>query len=200
MKRHETHPAGAGTRRRRILFAALLFLTAAILCCCGKKQETQTRTTVSKPEDFNDAKYTIGVISETSSCSAAKESVPKARFREFEAISDAYPFLENGTIDAIAFDRPVLDYAQRTRDVFVVLPDNYAEGHISIAVAPTKPELLKNVNAFLREFFASGLYDNMYARWIKSKNPEMPKIQAPANPYGKLVIGTENTKPGRRLP
>ena len=193
MKRHETHPACAGTRRRRILSAALLILTAAILCCCGKKQAGQTRTTVSKPEDFNDAKYTIGVISETSSCNEAKKLFPKARFREFESITDTYPSLENGAIDAIAFDRPVLEYAQRTRDVFVVMPDNYAEGHLAVAIAPTKPELLQNVNAFLREFFASGLYDNMYARWIKSKNPEMPKIPAPVSPYGKLVIGTEDT-------
>lgn len=193
MKRHETHPACAGIRLRHILSIALLLLTAAVLCCCGKKQSPQTRTTVSKPEDLNDARYTIGVISETTSCHEAQKSFPQARFREFESISDAYPSLENGTIDAIAFDRPVLDYAQRMRDVFVVMPDNYAEGHLAIAVSPTKPELLQNVNAFLREFFASGLYDNMYARWIKSKNPEMPKIPTPVNPYGKLVIGTEDT-------
>ena len=72
------------------------------------------------------------------------------------------------------------------------MPDNYAEGHVAIAVPEDKPELLQNVNAFLLEYFSSGLYDNMYARWIKSSDPEMPKIQLPINPYGKLVVGTED--------
>lgn len=193
MKRHETHPAPAGTTPGRIFLSAiLLFLTAATLCCCGKKTSENTRTTVSKPEDFNNAKYTIGVVAETTSCYEAKKTFPKARFREFENISNIYPSLENGSIDAIAFDRPTLDYAQRVRDVFVLMPDNYADGHVGIAVPANKPELLQNINAFLRNYFSSGLYDSMYARWIKSKNPEMPKIPAPANPYGKFVVGTED--------
>ena len=193
MKRHETHPASAVTHPRRIFLSAiLLFLTAATLCCCGKKTSENTRTTVSKPEDFNNAKYTIGVVAETTSCYEAKKAFPKARFREFENISNIYPSLENGSIDAIAFDRPSLDYAQRVRDVFVLMPDNYADGHVGIAVPANKPELLQNINAFLRNYFSSGLYDSMYARWIKSKNPEMPKIPSPANPYGKFVVGTED--------
>lgn len=193
MKRHETLP-GSGVRlyAGRILSALFLVLAAAILCCCKKKTDAP-RNYLSVPGDLNNPKYTIGIVSETTSGAEAKKAFPLAKFREFESISNIYPSLENGTLDAIAFDRPVLDYAQRSRDVFVLMPDNYAEGHVAIAVAPTRPELLPYVNAFLREYFSSGLYDNMFARWIKSRNPQMPKIPAPQNPEGKLVIGTENT-------
>ena len=193
MKRQDKHP-GCPIRSHVARFFSLftLFLAAAFLCSCGKEAAGK-REFVSTSGDFNSPKYIIGVISETNSCIEAKSKFPQARFREYETASDAYPDLENGVINAIAFDRPVLDYASRTRDVFALMQDNYAEGHVAIAVAPSKPELLQNVNAFLREYFSSGLYDNMYTRWIKSNAPEMPKIPVPVNPYGKLIVGTENT-------
>ena len=178
-------------RANRILSALFFLFTAAVLCCCGKKTE-QKQNFISNPDDFNNPKYVIGIVSETTSGNEAKKRFPLAQFREYENISEAYPDLESGTIDAIGFDRPALDYAQRRRDDFVLLPDNYAEGHVGIAVPASKPELLQNVNAFLREYFVSGLYDNMYARWIKSSDPKMPKVAAPVSPYGKLVIGTED--------
>jgi ABC-type amino acid transport substrate-binding protein len=174
-------------------FSLFVFLLAAVLFCgCGKEKTSEKRNFVTAPGDFNSPEHIIGVVSETSSCINAKSSFPQARFREYEAIADAYPDLENGAIDAIAFDRPTLEYASRTREVFALMQDNYAEGHVSVAVSATKPELLQSVNAFLREYFASGLYDSMYARWIKSNAPEMPMIPAPVNPYGKLVVGTED--------
>ena len=178
--------------RKAVLgFSVLFVLFTAILCGCGKKDADAKQKFISTPDDLNSPNYVIGVISETSSCNEAKAHFPHASFREYENVSDAYPALENGTIDAIAFDRPVLDFAQRTRDVFVLLPDNYADGHVGIAVPAEKPEILQSVNAFLSEYFSSGLYDNMYARWIKSNDPEMPRIPVPVNPYGKIVVGTE---------
>jgi len=177
----------------RTLFALLFLLLAAAMCSCGKKDNASAIEFVSVPSDFNNAKYVIGIISETGSADAAKKAFPKAQFREYASARDAYPALENGIIDAIAFDRPILDYAQRTRDVFVLMPDNYADGHVAVAVSTTKPELLHAVNAFLRDYFSSGLYDTMYARWIKSQNPEMPKLPMPVNPSGKLIVGTADT-------
>ena len=192
MNRHHIDRNTPLLRAGRILSALFILFTTAVLCCCGKRETEQKQSFVSTPDDFNSPKYVIGIVSETTSGNEAKINFPHARFREYENISNAYPDLENGTIDAIAFDRPALDYAQRKRDSFVLLPDNYAEGHVGIAVPASKPELLQNVNVFLREYFASGLYDNMYARWIKSSDPKMPKVAAPSNPYGKLVIGTED--------
>ena len=192
MKRHETHRGAARRpRRNRFLSVLLLALTAAMLCCCDRNAEKKQKT-ISRPSDLNSPEFVIGIVSETTSGMEAKKAFPKARFREFENISFIYPSLENGAIDAIAFDRPGLDYAQRLRDTFVLLPDRYAEGHVAIAIPPNKPELLQNINAFLREYFSSGLYDSMYARWIKSADPEMPKIPAPQNPYGTLIVGTED--------
>ena len=194
MKRQHDHP---GSLLRAIaghlVSAFILFLTAAVLCNCGKEEKKDVRKSISTPDDLNHPGYVIGVVTETNSCYEAKNAFQRASFKEFETVSDAYPALENGTIDAIAFDRPTLDFGQRTRDTFVLLPDNYADGHVGIAVSASKPELLQSVNAFLLEYFSSGLYDNMYARWIKSNDPEMPKIATPVNPYGKLVVGTEDT-------
>ena len=190
-----TEQTALGSRIHTICsLAAILFcmLAAAVLCCCGKSDGKQAIRKVSVPSDFNNALYTIGCVRDTTSYQEAKKAFPKAKFREFEVISEAFPALEIGQIDAIAFDRPGLDYAQRTRDVFVLMEDNYGDGHVAIAVAPGKNDLVRAVNAFLRDYFSSGLYDEMYARWIKSNDPEMPALPLPANPTGKLIVGTES--------
>ena len=191
MKHFTTHP---GPMRRphpeRILSSLFFLLTAALLCCCGKKESAETENIISTPWDLNKSKYVIGVVSDSSSSAEAKKAFPNAQFWDYESVTDAYLALEKGIVDAVAFNRPVLDYAQRTRDVFVLMQDNYADGHVGIAVAPSKPELLQIVNAFLSNYFSSGMYDSMYARWIKSKDPEMPKLQMPSNPSGRLIVGT----------
>ena len=192
--KHHIEQTAPGRRFHTICRPAVILfciLTAAVLCCCGKKEEKTIRK-VSVPSDFNNAMYTIGCVRDTTSYDEAKKKFPNAKFREFENISEAFPSLEIGQIDAIAFDRPTLDYAQRTRDVFVLMQDNYDDGHVAIAVAPGKNDLLRAVNAFLRDYFSNGLYDEMYARWIKSTDPEMPVLPLPANPTGKLVVGTES--------
>ena len=193
MNRHHADRNTPLLHAGRLLSVLFILFTAAILCCCGKKADVKKQNYVSEPDDFNDPQYTIGIVSETSSASEAKINFPRAKFREYETVSDAYPDLESGIIDAIAFDRPVLDYAQRTREIFVLMPDNYAEGHVGIAVPASKPEVLQSLNAFLREYFSTGMYDNMYARWIKSNDPKLPKIAVPDNPSGKIVVGTEDT-------
>jgi len=192
--KHHIEQTALRNRTRICRLAVILFcmLAATVLCCCQKTEEKQTVRKVSVPSDFNHPQYTIGCVRETTSYSEAKKAFPEAKFREFEDISQAFPALEIGEIDAIAFDRPGLDYAQRMRDTFVLMQDNYGEGHIAIAIAPGKNDLLRAVNAFLRDYFSSGLYDEMYTRWIKSKSPEMPILPLPASPSGRLIVGTES--------
>ena len=193
--KHRIEQSAPGSRIHTFCrLAAILccMLTAAVLCCCGKNEGKHTIRKVSVPSDFNNAQYTIGCVRDTSSYDEAKKAFPNAKFREVENISEAFPLLEIGQIDAIAFDRPTLDWAQRTRDTFVLMQDNYGEGHVAIAVAPGKNDLLRAVNAFLRDYFSSGLYDEMYARWIKSNDPEMPVLPIPTTPGGKIIVGTES--------
>ena len=196
MNRHETHH-GFGVRPLARRLPALLFvlLTAVLLCSCGKKKEETPQNFISVPADLNKPEYTIGVVADTNSCFEAKKAFPQAKFREYETVANAYPDLEKGTLAAIAFDRPVLEFAQRTRDSFALMQDNYAEGDVAIAVRPDRPDYLQSVNRFLHDYyFASGLYDKMYARWIKSNNPQMPRINVPKeSEYGTLVVGTEDT-------
>ena len=196
MKRHETLPGSeARTHAGRFLSLLFVLLTAVLLCSCGKKKAEASQDYISVPADLNRPEYTIGVVPETNSCIKAKKAFPQAKFREYESIADAYPDLEKGTLTAIAYDRPVLEFAQRTRDSFVLMQDNYAEGDSAIAVCPDRQDYLQSINRFLHDYyFSSGLYDKMYARWIKSQNPQMPRINVPKeSEYGTLIVGTGNT-------
>ena len=85
MKRQETQ-SGSGVRwfAGHILSILFVLLSAVMLCCCGKKKTEDDRNFISVPANLNNPKFTIGVVSETSSCEEAKKAFPLASFREFE--------------------------------------------------------------------------------------------------------------------
>ena len=105
MKHHieQTAPVRRIHTAGRLAVSLFCMLTAAVLCCCGKKEDKQAIRKVSVPADFNNAMYTIGCVRDTTSYEEAKKAFPNAKFREFENISEAFPSLEIGQIDAIAF-------------------------------------------------------------------------------------------------
>ncbi|ATW27929.1 hypothetical protein [Candidatus Formimonas warabiya] len=49
---------------------------------------------------------------------------------------------------------------------------------------------MKEINAFIADYKSSGLYKDMYDRWIRGGDLTMPEIEKPKNPTMKLVMGT----------
>ena len=155
---------------------------------CGKMSTTKKIAGVS---DLNSREYVIGGETGTIALSSAKKAFPLAQFAEFTAPGDIYTALSSGRVTAMVYDRPSLEYAELKRPDLLILPEELAVGHISVAAPLKNRELIGKVNAFIRQYRAEGTYRAMYDRWVKSKDSVMPKIPEPSRPDGTIVIGAD---------
>lgn len=154
----------------------------------------------SSIEDLNHSDFRVGMALGAQSMKECEQKLPNARHGYFNSHYAAYEALLRKKIDAYVFDSHTLDYMAATTTDFDVLPGSLGEVEIAIGVSPAKRELLEPINAFIDEYKASGVYTEMYERWIKMHGAklsgpeqaivqEMPQIEAPATPTRRLVVG-----------
>lgn len=187
--------------KRLICIAGVLscVLLAGVLTSCDMpylKKEPKA----SKVEDLNSPDFRVGVALGARSMYMSEEKLPKTRHSYFNSHHTAYDALKRKKIDAYVFDSHTLDYVASTMPEFTVLPGSLGEVEIAIGVSPEQQELLEPINAFIDNYKESGVYTEMYERWIRMQGasqtgPEhelaqaMPQIEAPAAPTRKLVVG-----------
>ncbi len=187
--------SGSASQRLRRCFLVLCVLT--LVCSvlmtsegCGARKAAL----IGSLDDLNKSTITVGGETECVSLRLAMERFPNAKIATFATPADAYAALESGKIDAVAYDRPPLEYAAANNSKFVVMPDSLGEGHIAVGAPFKNRELMDKVNEFIKAYREDGTYDEMYNRWVKTIDPVMPEIPAPENPInaGKpLVIGND---------
>ena len=191
------HSVGSGSsssisRRQFISFSIMAPACLSLLAsegCSGRPV-----TPIRSLDDLNQPTMIIGGETETVSLRMGQERLPKAKVASFATPLDAYAALQSGKIDAVAYDRPPLEYAAANNDLFVVLPDIVGEGHIAVGAPFKNKELMDKVNEFIAEYRADGTYKEMYDRWVKTTDPKMPVIPKPENPINAgnpLVIGND---------
>ncbi|MBP5622720.1 MAG: transporter substrate-binding domain-containing protein [Thermoguttaceae bacterium] len=145
-------------------------------------------------DDLNQPTMIMGGETETVSLRMGQERLPKAKVASFATPLDAYAALQSGKIDAVAYDRPPLEYAAANNDLFYVLPDTVGEGHIAVGAPFKNKELMDKVNEFIAKYREDGTYEDMYNRWVKTTDPKMPVLPKPENPINAgnpLVIGND---------
>lgn len=157
----------------------------------GNRENSGSEKKISSIWELNDEKYLLGVETGTIAQRESENRLSRARQLQFGAPVDLYLALESGKVDAIVYDRPTLEYAAQNRGRLVVLPENLAVGHICAAAPFKNRDLIERINEFIRLYRADGTYEDMYRRWVLSKNPEMPDIAEPENPTQTLIVGTD---------
>lgn len=191
------HSVGSGSsslisRRQFISFSLLAPAYLSLLAsegCSGR-----AATPIRSLDDLNQSSMIIGGETETVSLRMGQDRLPKAKVASFATPLDAYAALQSGKIDAVAYDRPPLEYAAANNDLFFVLPETVGEGHIAVGAPFKNKELMDKVNEFIAQYRADGTYDDMYNRWVKTIDPKMPVIPKPENPINAgnpLVIGND---------
>jgi polar amino acid transport system substrate-binding protein len=91
--------------------------------------------------------------------------------QRFTAIDEAYALLENGAIDAIVYDAPVLLYheANAGRGRVQVTGTPFDLEFYGIAMPAGSPDR-ERVNAALLSIYEDGFYSDLYSRWFSASD------------------------------
>lgn len=201
--------------RRGFLYLIVLSIGSLALLAgegCGGRPATPIRSL----DDINQPGMIIGGETETVSLRMGQDALPNAKVLSFQTPADAYAALLAGRIDAVAYDRPPLDYAATQNDKYFVLPQTVGTGHIAVGAPKDKTELIEKINEFIALYRAEhtyeemcdnwngalkpvnpeskSCYEDMYNRWVTTIDPPMPDIPKPQNPTNAgspLIVGND---------
>ena len=176
--------------KKRHIVISIILLTALILAGCagagkGKRLETL--------EDLNDPSVTIGAMTGSAQEPYVAKVFPKAEEKQFRTVNEMVIALDSGQIDAFVHSKSNIEAAMNEKPgEFRLIEEPVGETPVGMAVSPrTKyPELLSQVNEFLKDMKDSGDLDEMYQRWMGEDVPPMPDIPEVEDPVGMLSVGT----------
>lgn len=175
---------------RAVALALTLLTLISLLAGCN----TKTKPAVTEASQMNDAAYTIGVPSGATAVNAVESALPKAKMRYYNSLPDAYLAVQQGKVDAFAFDRYLLGFAiANGLDGVKVLPgDVGATDDVAIGISRKSdiPDLQQKINDCLSELSADGTLDDMFERWVVNADDTMPNIPKPEHPTMTLKVGT----------
>ena len=184
-------------RAERVIFPEMPFYTMPISVMTRKNSAT-VKTKFEKPSDLNDAKFTIGVITGSSSEGLVPKFLPNANLKQFSEVNEMILALEQKKIDAGAYSRPPLENAVKEHpDKLKILEEPFAYTNMHLIISPSTQiaDLAQQVDEFLIKMKSDGTIDKMQQYWIVEKNIEMPKIPEAENPSKVLKVGTAGTIP-----
>ena len=195
-------PAAFATRSRRWFFFALFACVFATFLWQGFRRHEDSF--VRSLEDLNNPSVILGAEKNTNALLRAVETFPRADLRLYDDPTKLANALKNGDVDAIAHDRPYLEYFAAVEPGFVVLPESVGENRVAIAAPKDQRELMSQVNEFISIFRAdhrgedmsekwngafkpvdtnsTNLVQEMRERWFQTSGSQFPDIPAPTNP------------------
>ena len=149
-----------------------------------------------KPADLDRQDCRVGVLAGYDSETVSRKVFPRAQIVGFHEFDDAFMALLAGKIEAFVYNEHVLNVALRAYpNRLKMLDDAVASAPSVVLVSSKRPELLPKLNTFIRNYRASGYYDDMFTRWCQSDvYVPMPKIPEADGSQGVLRIGTSGTE------
>lgn len=175
---------------RTVALALTLLSLVSLLAGCNGN----TKSVVTEVSQMNDAVYTIGVPSGATAVNAVESALPKAKMKYYNSLPDAYLAVQQGKVDAFAFDRYLLGFAiaNGLTGVKVLPGDVGATDDVAIGISRRSdiPGLQQKINDCLAALSADGTLDDMFERWVVNADDTMPDIPKPENPTMTLKVGT----------
>lgn len=180
--------------KQKLLGAVALALTLLTLISLLAGCRSQTKAAVTEASQMNSAAYTIGVPSGATAVNAVESALPKAKMKYYGSLPDAYLAVQQGKVDAFAFDRYLLGFAVANGlDGVKVLPgDVGATDDVAIGISRNSdiPDLQQKINDCLSNLRADGTLDDMFQRWVINADDTMPDVPKPEHPTMTLTVGT----------
>jgi polar amino acid transport system substrate-binding protein len=145
------------------IFASLLFLTFWQAELTSSFTVQQLQGGIQGPEDLPGR--IVGTTSGSTSANWLKDH--NSKVTEFQKIEQAFSALEQGAVDAVVFDAPVLLYyaGNAGRGKVRVVGPIFKKENYGI-LFPRGSELRKVINASLLKMREDGTYDRLYDRWF----------------------------------
>jgi polar amino acid transport system substrate-binding protein len=149
------------------IFVSLLFMTFWQAELTSSFTVQQLQGGIQGPEDLPGKN--IGTTSGSTSATWLKDH--GAKVTEFQKIDQAFTALEQGTLDAVVFDAPVLLYyaANGGRGKVRVVGSIFKKENYGI-LFPRGSELPKTVNSALLKMREDGTYDRLYDTWFGQRS------------------------------
>jgi len=98
------------------------------------------------------------------------EKISGATLKTYDTVDLAFQDLMNGQIDAVIADNPLaIGYVGQNPDKLKTVGEVFTDEHYGVAVCKTNTELLAKVNKGLAEVKASGLVEELTAKWLAAK-------------------------------
>jgi His/Glu/Gln/Arg/opine family amino acid ABC transporter permease subunit len=130
----------------------------------GQGIAVRADSTLSGPEALSG--HTVGVQINTTA-QFAMEQRPGVTIRKYNTIDLALLDLQNGRVDAVASDAPVLRYmTARSFQGLRIAGQEYTDEQFGIVLARGSDDLRRAVNAALWRLHDSGEYEKMHATWF----------------------------------
>lgn len=171
-----------------IVLVSTAVMAALFLCGC-----TRNKDQITSPSQLNDPSRIVGAGTGSADELRVKKVLPKAKI-SYLIIPDAYKAVQQGKIDAYAFDYQQMQVAIDNGVTGVRLLDETIgeETPIAVGISPESeiPDFTNKVNTFIDDIRSDGTLDDMYKRWIVDGNEKIPDIPEPESPKYHLTVGT----------
>lgn len=111
---------------------------------------------------------TIATRLGSTSSAYLKENLADATVNDYEQLDQVYLALENGSVDAVVYDVPNVEYyiATSAADSLKVVGDTYQAEDYGIAITKGNEDLVAAINDALATMRENGKYDEIYDKWF----------------------------------
>ena len=178
----------------KILKIILLIIGTSLLLSCGKADKKQQ--TFADLKDFDHPEVRIAVLQGSVSDFQAREHFKQAKFSSSTSYVNALLALRSGKIDAIAFDRDILQYMIREVPDVLIIPYTFDTCDTVVGVSKDNLQLKQQVDKQLQILKDCGILEVMKGRWLVEGKIQIPPevLQEDAS-LPELKIGTSAMSP-----
>lgn len=148
------------------MFISVVFIAYFTATVTTSLTIEQLQSSIKSPSDLPGKK--IATISGSTSANYLKQE--KIGVKEFQQIDEAYKVLENGEVDAVVFDAPILLYyaAHDGKGKVQVVGSIFRKESYAIAL-PNGSPYRKSISKALLSLQEKGTYQQIYDKWFTSK-------------------------------
>lgn len=120
-----------------------------------------------------DGKRVCVTLSSTSA-NRVKQEAPNAEFATTVSWADCLVMMQQGQVDAITSDTPILAGIAAQDPWAQVVGESLGEEHYAVGVAKGRPDLVRFINGVLVKRRADGSWQTSYNRWLSVLGPGSP--------------------------